>query len=245
MVIGPDVTSPSREFLVRVFALVLAGIALMATIVSMMGLNVDLAVARLFFDPTTQRFPAPSLSFLTLLRDHGYLSIVTCVGLLVAALAGRWLPPRWPHVSGRVAVFLVASLVLSSGILVNAILKEHWDRPRPLSVIEFGGDKRFVNWWNPRGACERNCSFASGEVASAAWMFGPAMLTPLPWRAAAFGAAAIFTIVIALGRMAAGAHFLTDVVFAALIMLFVLWLLHRLIFRTDHVRRLLAWGRRP
>lgn len=232
-----------------VFALVLAVLAAAVTIVSLIGPSVDLAVARFFFDPATQRFPAPSLSFLTLLRDHGYLSAITCVGVLIAALARRWLPRSWPKVSGRVAVFLVASLVLGSGLLVNVVFKDHWDRPRPLMVTEFGGDKRFVNWWNPGGTCERNCSFASGEVASAAWMFGPAMLTPPPWRAAALGAAAIFTVIIALGRMAAGAHFLTDVIFAALIMLLVLWLLHRLIFRAKDPRRsrfiALGSGRRP
>ena len=46
---------------------------------------------------------------------------------------------RSPGVPGRAAVFLVLSLLLGPGLLVNVILKDNWGRPRPGSVVEFGG----------------------------------------------------------------------------------------------------------
>lgn len=235
----------------RVFAIVLIAMALAVTVISMFGANADLAVARLFFDPATGGFPTASQSFLAGLRDHGYFSIFTCGGILLAAAATRWLPPtRGLHVPGRVAIYLVAALVLGSGVLANALFKDHWHRPRPVAVTAFGGTMAYKNWWNPTGACERNCSFVSGEVASAAWLIGPALLAPLPWRTAAVAGAVVFTAVIALGRMAAGAHFLTDAIFAALMSLLALWFMQGVMFRWSRERfiegitRLLERGRR-
>jgi lipid A 4'-phosphatase len=157
--------------------------------------------------------------------------LVTCAGAVIAALVTRMLRQPRRIVPGRVVLFLVSTLALGPGLLVNGIFKEHWHRPRPVHVTEFGGNRPYVDWWNPGGACERNCSFASGEVASAAWMFAPAMLAPAPWRIAAFAGAAIFTLAISISRMAAGAHFFTDVLFAALLTMILIWIMHGAIFR--------------
>ena len=214
----------------RVIVGLLVGLAAVVTIISLIGPNIDLEIARLFFDPVTRRFPAGSNPYVATLRDHGYVSIITCVGFVAAALATKFWPKFRLNLPARVAVFLVGSLALGPGLLVNGVFKDYWHRPRPIQVTEFGGDKPYVNWWYPGGTCARNCSFASGEAASAAWMVGPAMLAPAPWRAAAIGAAAIFTAATSLSRMAVGAHFFTDVVFGALMSLLVLWAMYALIF---------------
>ena len=114
---------------------------------------------------------------------------------------------------------------------MNGILKEHWGRPRPIQVTQFGGDKPYVNWWNPTGACARNCSFVSGEAATAAWMFGPAMLAPAPWRAAALAAAAVFTATMGGLRMSVGAHFFTDVLIGVLSTMLILLAMRALVDR--------------
>ena len=48
-------------------------------------------------------------------------------------------------------------------------------------------------------------------------MLAPASLAPLPWRGAAIAGAVVFGSLVGLLRMAVGGHFLSDVVFAALI----------------------------
>jgi lipid A 4'-phosphatase len=205
----------------RIFAFALIGLAAAATIVSLIGPDVDLQIARLFYDPAARSFSAyPALA---LLRDHGYVSIITCIGFLGAAAAGKLWPHCRPKVSGRAAFFLASTLILGPGLVVNVVLKDHWHRPRPVQVIQFGGDKTYVDWWNPTGTCDRNCSFAGGEASSAAWMTAPALLAPPPWRAAALGAAALFTLAISISRMSVGGHFFTDVVFGALISVLVVW----------------------
>ena len=93
---------------------------------------------------------------------------------------------------GRAVVFLALTLALGPGLLVNGLLKEHWSRPRPGEVVEFGGSLAPTPW-DPRGRCEQNCSFVSGETSGAAWTVAPALLLPGTLRAVALGAAGVFT----------------------------------------------------
>jgi membrane-associated PAP2 superfamily phosphatase len=216
---------------VRTIIGTLAGVAVLATLVMLAGLKLDLRIAQLFYDPAQQRFLGAINPYVAAVRDNGLIALVTCISAVVAALVTRMLRLPQRIIPGRVVLFLVGTLALGPGLLVNGILKEHWHRPRPVHVYEFGGNTAYVDWWNPGGGCERNCSFVSGEVASAAWMFAPAMLTPPQWRIAAFAGASIFTFVISLSRMAAGGHFFTDVLFAALLMTILIWVIHRVVFR--------------
>jgi membrane-associated PAP2 superfamily phosphatase len=211
------------------FATALAGIAAVVTAISLLGLNIDLAVASLFYDPATKDFLAGKNSPFALLRDHGVVAMLTCAGFVGLAIrtSSRW---RLPNVPGRAAAFLTLSLLIGPGLLVNVVLKDNWGRPRPGSVVELGGQHAYVHWWNLRGTCQANCSFASGEAAAAAWMFGPAMLAPPHWRAAAMAGAAAFTVTMGVLRIASGGHFLTDVVFGALISLVVLLAVYKLVF---------------
>ena len=86
------------------------------------------------------------------------------------------------------------------------LLKDHWGRPAPIDVTQFGGSEHFVAWWDPRGDCPANCAFVSGDVAGAFWTIAPAALAPPQWRAVAYGAAlALGTGMAAIRVMAGGA----------------------------------------
>lgn len=197
----------------QVVVYTLLGLVALATVLSLLGYSPDLAIAALSFDAATGRFDLPYFGGL---RDHGLVAVVTCAVCVLLALV-RYIPGwRLPSLPARAATFLTLGLLLGPGLLVNGILKRQWGRPRPLAVTEFGGPHAFVNWWDPTGTCPQNCSFVSGEAATAAWMFGPAMLLPAPWRGIAILAAAVFTATMSILRMGAGAHFFTDVVIGAL-----------------------------
>lgn len=214
----------------RVIIGLLAAVIAALTLAMLMGLPLDLAVAQSLYDPSRQRFLAAINPAIRVLRDNGMVALATCAGFVVAALVARIRRRQSAAASGRAVLFLVSTLALAPGLLVNVVLKDHWHRPRPVQITEFGGAQSYVDWWNPAGGCERNCSFVSGEVSSAAWMFAPAMLAPPHWRVAAFAGAAVFTAVISFVRMAAGGHFLTDVLFAILFTLIVILVMHRVIF---------------
>jgi membrane-associated phospholipid phosphatase len=136
-----------------------------------------------------------------------------------------WLP------SGRAILFLALSLALGPGLLVNLVLKEHSHRPRPVQTQELGGKWEFRPWYRFDGQCERNCSFVSGEGASAFWTVAPALLTPPPVRPIAMAAALTFGAATSVLRMAFGGHYLSDVLFAGLFTLLIILALHRFLIR--------------
>jgi membrane-associated PAP2 superfamily phosphatase len=146
------------------------------------------------------------------------------LGLRRLAASAPWAP------SGREMAFLIASLIIGSGLIVNLGMKDHLHRPRPVQVVEFGGKSEFRPWWRFDGACRKNCGFASGEAASAFWMTAPALLAPPPYQAPAVAAALAFGAGASLLRMAFGGHFLSDVLAGALISLIVVFALRALLW---------------
>lgn len=108
--------------------------------------------------------------------------------------------------------FLLAGLALGPGLLVNALLKDNWGRPRPVSVDLFGGEAPYVPVWAISDWCDRNCSFVSGESASAAWMVAAALvLAPGRLRTPVVAAACAYGAALSLNRLAFGGHFLSDI----------------------------------
>jgi membrane-associated PAP2 superfamily phosphatase len=195
--------------------------------------ELDLKISRLFFDPAAGAFPLQKERMLAYGRDAATWLLVLLIAPAVLVPIIRLITPQAkPLLSIRAAIFLLATLLLGPGLLVNVLLKNHWDRPRPVAVAEFGGHERFVPWWDPRGQCRKNCSFVSGETSSAFWTLAPAVLAPPPWRLAVSGTALAFGVGMGIVRMAMGAHFFTDVVFAGVFTFLVIYLLHGLIFRT-------------
>lgn len=209
-------------------------LSLFGVIALMFGIypELDLKLAALFFDPRTGTFPLKLNPIAGLARDAAmwiaWAFALPSIGALVIKLT--W-PDRPLLISGRAIVFLLATLALSAGVLTNFTFKNYWGRPRPVVVSEFGGEMKFMPWWDPRGACGRNCSFFSGEGATAFWTLAPAALAPPTWRPLAYAAATVFGAATSLLRMAFGGHFFTDVAIAGLVTFLVIWLMHGLIYR--------------
>ena len=121
---------------------------------------------------------------------------------------------------GKVAALLLVVLALGPGLVVNGVLKEHWGRARPRDVIQFGGDRAFTPALVIADQCERNCSFSAGHPSAgfALVALGYASISRRR-RWAFFGAATGFGLLVGLARVAAGGHFLSDVLFSAVIVI--------------------------
>jgi membrane-associated PAP2 superfamily phosphatase len=199
--------------------------------------DLDLKLAALFFDLERHGFWRAYYPPVLRLRD-----VVTWLIALVSmpaflALARKLIRPQRPLlIPGRAVVLMIVTLALAPGVVANLVLKEHWGRPRPIDVAEFGGDEHFRPWWDPRGDCPKNCSFIAGEPSGAFWTLAPAAVTPPQWRALAYGSALAFGAAVGVLRMAAGAHFFTDVVFAGVFSFLVIWLVHGWLYRWRRTR---------
>jgi membrane-associated PAP2 superfamily phosphatase len=214
------------------------GLVLALAIAAVAGLTfalfpeLDLAIARPIYDPAQQEFPLRFHPWLVWLRHESMFVVTALVAPAAVALAVKLLLPFTRMLmSGRAAVFLVATLILGPGLLVNVTMKDYWPRSRPIDVPELGGSERFVPWWDPRGVCAKNCSFVAGESAGAFWTLAPATLVPPPWRPLAYAAAVAFGAAVGALRIVFGGHFFTDVVFAGVFMFLIVWLAHGVIYR--------------
>lgn len=212
----------------------LLAIVVLTSIMALTALfpQLDLAVAGLFYDGAGKGFAMRSQANLILLRELGYyLPMIVLVLAIPGFLFGMRKPHRGAFLTVWRILFLALSFALGPGLLVNGVLKEVSHRPRPSQIIEFGGASEFRPWYAADGACEHNCSFASGEVAGATWLLAPASLLPAPWRAVALTCASVMTVAVAALRMAFGGHFASDAAAAALVtlvtMLAVGWALLR------------------
>jgi lipid A 4'-phosphatase len=233
---------PSEKYLgaaltARTIGFVLVALAVLTGLVFAIAPGIDLAVAgyfhRLAVHDTMPRLFRAIGVLRTLEPVVTMLAVAPAVGVLLVKLF--W-PGRATIMPARAALFLIVSLVLGPGLLVNTVLKDHWARPRPGMVANFGGEMTFRPWWDPRGTCTDNCSFVSGETSSAVWLAAPALLVPLPWRYAAFAGVAVYATAIGFMRLLMGGHFLSDVLFAAIFTGLVIWIVHG---------RLLRWRMPP
>src|SRR4051794_23352936 len=199
--------------------------------------ELDLKLAALFYDPRTRSFPIKLDVTAAFARDAA-MWIAWGIALpSIVALVVKFIRPDRPLlVKGRTIAFLLLTLLLSAIVLSNLTFKSYWGRPRPVAVAELGGDLPFVPWWDPRGGCGRNCSFFSGEGATAFWTLAPAALTPPVIRPFAYAAATLFGLVTSVLRMAFGGHFFTDVAAAGLVTFIVIWLAYGYIYRWPSTR---------
>ncbi|MGV1955984.1 phosphatase PAP2 family protein [Agrobacterium sp. 22-214-1] len=209
--------------------------------------SIDLRFSALFFSPVEQpwsgREPFPEWLRDTL-REGTELATLLAFVILVGNLRlGTLQRTGW-----RVWAFLCGPVILCAGLLVNGVLKATIGRARPFSVTEFGGQQLFTPPFQYSAQCYSNCSFSSGETALIASFFLP--LCVLAWprlqrrgRLAMGGIAAGMIVLMSGLRIAAGGHFLSDVVmsilFSALTTLFLYRALvigrHRHLFTGDAV----------
>ena len=213
------------------------GLALVTALLFGIHPELDLKLAALIYDATSKSFPLKLNTLAAIARDGAmWIAWALAAPAILALLAKLVRPDRPLLISGRAMVFLLVTLILSAGVLTNLTFKSYWGRPRPVVVTQFNGPDQFVAWWDPRGSCGRNCSFFSGEGATAFWTYAPAALAPPAWRPLAYTAATLFGVTTSVLRMAFGGHFFTDVAAAGLVTFIVVWLAYAFIYRWPSTR---------
>ncbi|HLW91170.1 MAG TPA: phosphatase PAP2 family protein [Roseiarcus sp.] len=205
----------------RALPIVLIALTLIAMAVFAAWPDLDLAASRIFFE-SSGYFIARGTRARAVRDFFNVLPFVVLAAfaLLYALRRAGFATPYAP--SGRALIFLIATMAAGPGLVVNVGLKDHAHRPRPVQTEEFGGPYQFRPWYLFNGGCPKNCSFVSGEASEAFWMVAPASLAPPPLKSLAIGAALLFGVGASLMRLAAGAHYLSDVVLAALFTLLII-----------------------
>lgn len=209
---------------------------LLASLLFLAFPGIDPWFTRLFFDPHIG-FPLSRFDALSALRSLSKMLIAATVIVAVAAIIAKLLRPARPTpIRPCDVVFLLSSLAIGPGIVVNLFFKEFWGRPRPSAVDLFGGEAPVVNIWQISDYCLSNCSFVSGEASAAIWLVAVAIVVPFRWRKPALILALTLAAILSLNRIAFGRHFLSDVLIAWGVTLLVVAIVHRIV-----VERPPAW----
>lgn len=180
--------------------------------------SIDLWVAGLFYDPAytdpDQRFwlqASPTADFL----HEGVQVLARALGvalLLGLVYTGVRLRPCL-GLRSRAWLFLVLALLVGPVLVVNGVLKNHWDRARPVQVEAFGGTQTFTPPMVLADQCDDNCSFVSGDAAIMFFLHSFAYVLARRRRTvfyAGIGAGLVGGFL----RIAMGKHFFSDVLFA-------------------------------
>jgi membrane-associated PAP2 superfamily phosphatase len=204
---------PEREWLPEGALLVLSALA----VTLLFGVSsLDITAARWFYRPTgTDHWPlAAQAPWPLLYRASPWVTASLVIAGLAMLAAGTLLRRRpWR----RHAVFVLLSVVLGPGLLGNVLLKDHWNHPRPREIVEFGGALGYVP--TPLPGREGGASFPCGHC-TVGFLYGIGWWIWKRRRARALtslSAGLLAGGLLGVGRMAAGAHFLSDILWSALL----------------------------
>ena len=198
----------------------LFGVLLMSVVVYP---PLDLIVSGWFYKPTQGFYLADEGALVLLhtlaIKGAWYLGygLFACVPIAFLMRNGFMKQPA------KAWFFLLLALLVGPVLIANGGLKDHWGRARPREVHQFGGDHNFSPALIPQMNAERNESFVAGDGAFGAYLHSFAYLVPVATkrrrsRYVFWGLAAVGSL-FGLARMIMGAHFFSDVLFAALFML--------------------------
>lgn len=188
-----------------------------AITVALGAAGADLAVASYFYVPGAG-WPQGHDEPWDFLYRYGNIP-----GLVLAAVAGAvfvlsFFVERLRR-DRTAALFIVAFLALGPGLIVNTVFKDHWGRPRPADIVQFGGTELYRHAWEP-GQPGQGRSFPSGHAAIGFFLMAPFFVlrrrTP-GWALKALAAGVLYGGLMGLGRMIQGGHFLTDIIWSGVL----------------------------
>jgi lipid A 4'-phosphatase len=210
-------------------AIVLVAIAALITS-AFAAAPIDIAVARVFFSAADgDHWPlARQLPWSWFHRLGPFITISLVVIGLLALFSGRFKNNGFWRMSG---IFLILSVLLGPGLIVNPIFKDHWDRPRPRDVVQFGGALQYTPAPLPgEGGDSFPCDQCSlGYLYASGWWLWKRRRPALARAFLALGL--VVGLALGLGRMAAGEHFLSDVLWSALLAMGLAHILYYCVLR--------------
>jgi lipid A 4'-phosphatase len=189
--------------------------------------GIDLGLSELFYEPGVG-FPVNGTWYEGIVYESvEYAMVLVNVGLIIAWIYGRFSAKGAKPVSGRELAFLLLLLALGPGLVVNLAMKEHWGRARPADLTQFGGTKEFTPAFVPSD--QGGHSFPSGHAAAAFYLVAVAYVVAgrkRLWMRILLE----YCVLVGFFRIAAGGHFLSDVVTSLFVVLILFFFLYRVMF---------------
>ena len=192
--------------------------------------NWDRTAQSCFYDGGADHWTGRDITLMVFLYKYSPLpALAIGFSALVGLIAGYFIPNL--NSLRKVCFYFFSVLVVGNGILANALLKGFWGRPRPSQLKEFGGTQIFEpSLWIDLASFGK--SFPCGHATMGFYFFAIALLLKGKLRGFFVTLALAFGALIGISRMSYGGHFLTDVVWAAILM----WLVAFGLFQALHLK---------
>ena len=130
-------------------------------------------------------------------------------------------------------LYLVLVMVIGPGIFVNAIFKDHFGRPRPAQLVEFGGELEYLPIFTP-GIAGQGKSFPSGHASMGFYLSALYFVYFYRNRRRAYiwlGIGLGFGALMGVTRIVQGGHFISDVFWSGAFVYLTAWGLYALLSR--------------
>jgi membrane-associated PAP2 superfamily phosphatase len=201
-----------KEFIKKI---IIPFLALLACTFLLESVDADIRVASFFYEPEKGGWFLGTRNPWRFLYDHANKPGLLMVLSAIMVFAAGWVF-KGPAKFRKESLFLFLFLAIGPGLVVNVVFKDHWGRPRPHEIVNFGGSQQYLPAWQ-KGVGARNGSFPSGHASIGFYLMAPYFFLRRKHKHIAFlflaGGLSAGSVVGA-ARIVQGGHFLTDVIWA-------------------------------
>ena len=180
----------------------------------------DIIILRPFYSRTQEWFLGDGLLWILLHKYGSWPGILIGVGSLIILITGFYIKRYSDY--RKAALFFILSLILGPGLITNTLLKDHWGRPRPIQIKEFEGSEEYTKAWIKTDFKDGR-SFPSGHASIGFFLMTPFFVLRNKkgkWSVTFLITGLVYGGLMGFGRMIQGAHFPSDVLWAAGIVYF-------------------------
>ena len=209
-------------------------LALLAGLLAMENTSIDQTISNWFYDHSAHAFPLRYTFFFdTVLHHWTKYAVILATCIVVAALLLTWIIPilaRWR------ATLLFLALAMALAPLTVSLLKLITDRPCPWDFVEFGGLEPYTHLFQFRGTAHaRGLCFPAGHAATGFALMAFFFVFHREHRHAlarsALLAGILTGVLLGIGRIAQGAHFMSHVLWSGLVCWLVMVALYAALLR--------------
>lgn len=193
--------------------------------------QIDIYVTSQFYTPDEGFFWYRQPLIWFLYESAYHFGRVTFILLILLLITQFFYKKITQFITIKDTLYLIAVLILGVGLIVNWGFKDEWDRARPESIIEFGGDKEFTPAFVISDQCETNCSFVCGHSSFGYFFLAFWFLYKKRWILySSLG----YGTILGIGRIIQGKHFLSDVIFSLVFVYFIAHIFHYFMYKDEY-----------
>lgn len=186
--------------------------------------DLDLRLAALFYHPENPGDVWPTQHWWPwkLLYDYAF-PFTLWSGLIALAVYVLSHFHAYTQRFRRKALYILLVIALGPGLVVNLIVKDHWGRPRPVHVSQFGGEHQYVP--PAKFGHTPDKSFVCGHC-SVGYTFFVLYFLSQNHKAIYFLLTLVLAWTLGFTRMTSGGHFASDILWSGYLVFLVAYALY-------------------